>query len=485
MSLLISGGRLPGGIEADVLIEGGRIVQVGGPIDAPGAEVLDARDGFIIPGLWDTHVHFGQWTRSRNWIDIPATASPESVCAVVAVAVADGRDERPVVGFGHRTAGWSRPATVEELDAVSGDRPVFLISGDAHNGWLNSAALRLMGEPPRPGTVDETQWFALLARISNLPGTRPSRGEELAAVSELAARGLVGIVDLEFSDAVTDWPLRIADGIDALRVRAGVYGHQLEQVLAAGLRTGDDLPGGNGIATMGPVKAISDGSMSTSTAWCDAAPPAHAGMGAPNISPQQLRELLHRATAAGLEVAVHAIGDLAVASALDAFAATGARGSIEHAQLLRLVDVPRFAQLGVTAGMQPAHLLDDRDLADALWGGATSRAFMARSLLDAGARLALGSDAPVSEPDPWQAMAAAVWRSGDERPAWHQEQAITAAEALAASVDGRRLEAGGPGDVVVVESDPLAPGLADEVAHRLRTMAVRATVCAGRVTFGA
>ena len=146
--------------------------------------------------------------------------------------------------------------------------------------------------------------------------------------------------------------------------------------------------------------------------------------------------------------------------------------------------MPRFAALGVTASMQPAHLLDDRDLTDRVWGDRSSRAFMARALLDAGARLVLGSDAPVARPDPWLAMASAVWRSADDRPSWHQEQAITAAEALFASVDGQSLTVGGRGDVVVLESDPLTPGPAQEVAERLRSMRIRSTVCAGRPTHG-
>ncbi|NHB85403.1 amidohydrolase family protein [Tessaracoccus sp. HDW20] len=205
---------------------------------------------------------------------------------------------------------------------------------------------------------------------------------------------------------------------------------------------------------------------------------------APNLPAERLHALLRRAASAGLDAAVHAIGDRAATLALDAFEATGAHGSVEHAQLLSHADVPRFAALRVTASMQPAHLPDDRDLTDLVWGDRAERAFMARSLLDAGATLALGSDAPVARPDPWLAMAAAVWRSSDDRPGWHQEQAITAREALSASTDGQRLRVGARGDVVVVESDPLQPGPADEVAGRLRTMRVRSTICGGRLTHG-
>jgi predicted amidohydrolase YtcJ len=168
---------------------------------------------------------------------------------------------------------------------------------------------------------------------------------------------------------------------------------------------------------------------------------------------------------------------------LDAFAVTGASGSVEHAQLLRHVDVPRFASHGVTASMQPHHLVADRDPAGVLWADRTDRLYLARSILDAGGKLALGSDAPVSPPDPWLAIATAVHRSGDGRPGWHPEQSLTPREALAASVDGQRVVPGARGDLVVLGADPVAED-ADPAttAARLRAMGVRATVCAGRVT---
>ncbi len=134
--------------------------------------------------------------------------------------------------------------------------------------------------------------------------------------------------------------------------------------------------------------------------------------------------------------------------------------------------------------MQPAHLLDDRDVTVHLWPDRQDRCFPLRSLLDAGAVLALGSDAPVSPLDPWLAMAAAVHRSADDRAPWVPGEALTAAQALAAGTDGRgTLVAGAPGDVVVLDRDPLAPqdGTAATAAH-LRAVTVAATVVGGRVT---
>ena len=216
--------------------------------------------------------------------------------------------------------------------------------------------------------------------------------------------------------------------------------HLLDDVIAAGLRTGDPLPGCDDRATMGPLKIISDGSLNTRTAWCcEPYGDAHQleyPSGQPNLSGVDLREQLGRAHAAGLEVATHAIGDAAVQEALAAYADTGARGSIEHAQMARRDDVRRMAELGIRASVQPAHLLDDRDLTDKIWGERAERCFAFRWMLDDGVELALGSDAPVSPLDPWLAMAAAVHRSADERGPWHGEQALTVREVLASL--GRR-----------------------------------------------
>ncbi len=494
-SLLVRGGRIvpldEGGAEqvADVRIHDGVIVEVGPDLPSAGEPELDAAGGWVLPGLWDAHVHFSQYVRAYSWVDVAGSDGPEEVCRRMAAVVA-GRpaDGSAVIGFGYRSAPWERVGTVAELDAVASDRPLVVIAGDAHNGWLNSAALAAFGLPPREGPIVENEWFAVFGRLDDLHGAAPTPAQEDAVVALLAARGLTGLVDLEFEAPFRTWPARVARGLRSLRVRAGVYPHQFEEVLAAGWRTGDALPGGEGLATMGPLKIITDGSMGTRTAWCcqpycDASPGEPHPAGYANLTTDELRALFTRAHAAGLQVAAHAIGDRANAAVLDAFAATGASGSVEHAQLLRREDVPRFGALGVTASMQPHHLVADRDPAALLWGDRTDRLYLARSVLAAGGAVALGSDAPVSPPDPWLAIATAVHRSGDYRPGWHAEESLTPRQALACSVDGQRIAVGRRGDVVVVGSDPLWQNddPAATAAH-LRAMPVRATVCAGLVT---
>lgn len=265
------------------------------------------------------------------------------------------------------------------------------------------------------------------------------------------------------------------------------------------------MPGCGLRQTFSVLKIISDGSLNTGTAWCCDPYPAGAGAAAPggavlshdrlnygaaNYTVAELDELVSRAVRHGVDVSTHAIGDAAVAQALDVHERWSAAGSIEHAQLVRRADLPRMARLGLRASVQPAHLLDDRDPTEQNWPDRTERCFALRWMLDAGVRLALGSDAPVAPLDPWLAMAAAVHRSADEREPWHAEQSLTVEEALAASVDGQgTVQVGMPADLVALDSSPfLTPqassgqeaSSADHARH-LRTMRSALTVIDGQV----
>jgi len=471
----------------DVLVEHGTVTAVGPRLERPaGTEVVEAGGRWLVPGLWDQHVHMAQWTLASQRLDLAPERSPETVVARVAERIAE-HPGLPVIGWGHRAGSWERDVTVSELDAVSGDTAVVLISGDGHHAWLNTTALMHLAMPVRDSVVRETEWFAAYPRLATLVGNDGTSPEAYRrTLAHAASLGIVGFTDFEFGASRAEWAERWSQGCDTLRVRWATYADTLEDVIAAGLRTGDSLLGDDRL-TMGPLKIISDGSLNTRTAWC-CEPYADAHRleypaGQPNQPPDELRRLLARAHGAGLEVATHAIGDAAVADALAAYAETGARGSIEHAQLVGRADVRRMAELGIRASVQPAHLLDDRDLTEKVWPDRAGRCFAFRWMLDDGVDLVLGSDAPVSPLDPWLAMAAAVHRSADEREAWHGEQALTPREALAASVDGQPTVAvGSRGDLVLLDADPAGPAdSAAEAAAVLRTMSVSLTVVAGRV----
>jgi len=463
--LVLRGARLaPGAGTVDVAVDAGRIAAVGRVPDTGREEIaLDGRR--LIPGLWDRHVHFDQWARTRARLDLSAVASVEAACAAVAAEDPAGL----LVGFGFRWATWAEVPTAAPLDSAR-SAPTVLLSGDLHTAWVNTAAAESLGT--LPGLLREDDAFAVQVRLDTGPVPDALIRD---AVDAAAARGVVGISELELADNVEAWSGRVARGIDGLRVQAGFYPDLLDARVAAGARSGLAAEGARGLVTHGPLKVITDGSLNTRTAHC-IDPYPDGGVGMQNVAPPLLEELLSRATAAGIRVAIHAIGDRANAIALDAFAATGARGSIEHAQLLSDGDVARFARLGVIASVQPEHALDDRDAVDSLWAGRAGRTFPLRALLDAGAALALGSDAPVSPLDPWLGISAAVHRTRGDREPWRPEHAITVDEALSASTRGT-IAPGQPADLVALDADPHAAG-----AARLREMPVALTLLGGRPT---
>ncbi len=428
-------------------------------------------------------MHLGQWALAGRRLDLSHTSSPEEVLTIVAQAAGAGTtqgrrggDRRPIVGMGHRAGAWDRQVTVAELNAVCAAVPVVLINSDCHHGWLNTAALDALGLARRDTVVAEAEWFAAYPLVATVLEDPPAPADYQNVLRKAAAQGIVGLVDFEFGAPWSDWAQRWHEGCDLLRIRWSPYRDQLDSVRAAGLCSRVALPGADDRLSVGSLKIISDGSLGTRTAWCYEPYADTGGCGAPNQSDTELAELLAEGTRAGLSVATHAIGDRALDTALKAYAATGARGSIEHAQLTTSQGIAAMARLGLTASVQPAHLLDDYQTTDRVWADRTDRCFTLRSLLDRGVAVALGSDAPVAPLDPWLAIATAAHRGlpGDEP--WHPEQAITAAEAIAASADGTRIAVGQPGDLALLDFDPLASDAAG-----LRAMRVALTCVAGQV----
>lgn len=482
--LVLADVRFPGqpGLHAVQLGDDGlvaRIAPAGEPRTRPADVPVLKLDGrYVIPGLWDEHVHMSQWALAANRIDLSGAASARQAADVVRAALADRTDDgSTVVGVGFRDAVWADLPTLELLDGVTRAVPTALLSHDLHCVWLNSAAAKRHGvRVDASGLLREEPAFQLTRELGKLPDTIVDAWVRDAAQAA-AARGIVGIVDFEMTWNRDAWLRRITAGFDSLRVEAGVYPQDLDRAIAEGMHTGQALDGG-GLLRVGPLKVLIDGSLNTRTAYC-VDPYPSGDRGVLTVGAAELLALLVRAGESGFVPAVHAIGDGANEIALDAFAAARIGGRIEHAQFLRSEDFERFGELGLTASVQPVHALDDRDTADSNWAGRTDRAFPLRSLLAAGATLALGSDAPVAPLEPWLAMSAATTRERqDGRAPWHPEQALTRTEALAASTRGRgTVRVGGAADLVVLDGDPLTVPDAMFAA-----MPVAATLVAGRFT---
>ncbi|WP_311257303.1 amidohydrolase family protein [Microbacterium sp. WCS2018Hpa-9] len=467
----------------DIFIEDGRISDIApaGALD-PQGEILEGNGAWAVPGLWDNHVHTVQWALAAERVALGSAASASEAAAIMAAAapLPDGRK----VGSGFRDAMWPDRPTLALLDNVTGEVPTYLINADVHSTWLNSAALRLEGFDSVDGMLREQDAFEISRRLNAVD---PDRGDAavLDAGERAASRGVTGLVDFDMAWNADAWPRRVAAGFAAHRVEFAIYPFDLERAIRAGLRSGEldqaeDAPeAGRDLIHVGPLKVISDGSLGTRTAACSHAYPGDPeNFGVLTVPPAELAELLTVATGAGLAVAVHAIGDRAVTGALDAFTASGAVGTIEHAQLVRHADLARFGRLGIVASVQPQHALDDRDLVGRHWAGQTSIGYPLGALRDAGVELRFGSDAPVAPLDPWQAIAAAVTRTDDDRDPWHPEERLTREQALRASVR-TSVRPGELADITLCGYDPLTASGAD-----LRGMPVTATMVAGRLTYG-
>ncbi|HEV7650316.1 MAG TPA: amidohydrolase family protein [Actinophytocola sp.] len=471
------------GRRADVRVENGRVAAVEpAGTGSEGADVIDGRGGTVLPGLVDAHVHMLQWASVRQRVSVAAARSAAHAVELLVAAQGPPGDTGLLAGAHYRETFWRVPPHKDLLDRAFPARPVAVFSNDLHAVWLNSRALTLVGREHPTGVLVEADAMAVTAALPT-PETAESDRWVLEATDAAAARGITAVADYEYADTAADWTRRLAVRAPSTRVRCVIPRFRLDHAIELGHRTGVELPGTDGLLTVGPLKVFLDGSLNTRTAFChDPYPgdfPDDEYPGELLITEDALRELVERAAAHGISPALHAIGDGANRVALDVLAAAGvANARIEHAQLLNPGDVARFAELGITAGVQPAHAPDDRDVADRYWSGRTARAFAYADLLKAGTRLEFGSDAPVAPLDPWDGIASAVTRTDDDRPPWHPEQNLPLPAALAASAGGRTTVAvGDPADLVVTGRD-----LRDLPPDELRDMPIVATILGGRTT---
>lgn len=465
-----------GDVLVDVEINDGSIAGIR-PAGSTTGESVDIDGRWLLPGMWDHHVHFGEWAYTLRRIDLSRVASAAEAADVMKLHVLAQDDPNgTVIGVGIRDALWPDNASTRQLlDNAVGDRSVVLINSDLHSCWLSTAAARVYGYTDHPtGLLQEDDCFAFVARLKQAPTEQHDEWVRDAALAA-AARGIVGITDLDMEPNIDNWTRRFGNGFDLLRVDAAIYTQYLDQAIEDGRFSGETLTD-DGLLRVGSFKILTDGSLGTRTAYCVDPYPGTHDHGLLTVPPDRLVPLLRKAMDARILLTVHAIGDEANRLALDAIEAVGGRGNIEHAQLLRREDIPRIAALGLAASVQPEHAMDDRDIADQYWAGRTDRSFMLRSLLDAGIELRFGSDAPVAPLDPWVTISAAVSRARDGREPWHPEQAVTASEAIDASTRSSVAE-GQPADLIAVELDPYS---AD--GEQLRSMPVALTLLAGRVT---
>jgi len=453
-------------------IAGGRVVSVGtrdqvADVAAPGARVIDAGEAAVIPGLHDFHVHLVTLARGRAAIGLEDAADGVEVLSRLRAAAARGGD-------GWITGrGWSEAQLAGvppgALDAAVGERLAFLSSHDGHSAWASAAALRLAGlgaTTPDPdggrlerdddgeptGVLRETA-FDLVAPFVAHPQGDALRAPLDATLRELATLGITGASEAgDYTDAngvgadaamgdayssLTD----LGDLVDGrLRLTLGIPVDAISAAASRGLRTAMPLDHRRTMR-FGWAKEYADGALGSGTAALfEPRSCGDGGNGILRVTPDGLDAIFAVGRAAGIGLAVHAIGDRAAAMVLDAVeraptrVAGQLRDRMEHAQLLRETDAGRMPRLGVVASIQPIHAAADRDLVESCWDGRQDGAYAWRSLRTAGAHLAAGSDAPFESVNPWLGIFAAVHRRlpADHRGDWRPGQALSIAEALSA-----------------------------------------------------
>src|SRR3954454_12937741 len=453
-------------------------------------EVLDLGGRVVVPGFSDAHVHFPTWALAQTEVNLDGCGSLDEALERLRAAPrpTDGRWLR---GYGWRSGDWQpqQEPTRQDLDTITGGTPAAMIAKDYHSIWLNTAALSLAGgdlevqggvverdaggEPT--GVLREEAAWRFKERYMVWPDEEYL--EAMRTGIKLAnSRGVTAVHDKDgWLGALRLWSQLEERGQLSLRVWQSIPHDKLDDAVSIGMRSGMGSPW----LRLGYLKVFMDGTLGSQTAWM------LDDSGVRITSGEELADIVRRGAAAGFPVAVHAIGDKANREALDAFEQTsdvwkplGLRQRIEHCQLLAPEDLPRFGELGVACSVQFSHAPSDRDMADQYWAGKTDGAYAFRSLLESGAVVANGSDAPIEELDPLAGIRAGVRRSIDERDAWHPEQTLTVDQAFQATSVGPawlarderrrgRLIPGQVADLVVLDRDPWE----DLDAHVVATMA--------------
>jgi hypothetical protein len=446
-----------------VAVSHGRIAYVGSRAGAqarvgPKTKVIDLAGAALFPGFTDSHAHLDGIGERELTLNLEGSKSAAEVTQRLKAYIAEHHPSGTIVGRGWIETGWPEHRFLEkgDLDAAAPDQPVILTRADGHALTANSAALKaahidaatpdpfggqvLKGPDGQPTGMLVDNAMALARGLAGKPTREDRLGRFRAAFKVETAYGWTGVhfmsanmADvplLEEMDKAGEAPLRVYNMVDY----AGAG-----PLLASGPRATPD-----GRITTRGIKLYMDGALgSRGAALFEPYADAPSIKGTLVTQPDAMRRALTQALAAGIQVSTHAIGDRGNATALDlyedAFKANPAKGRaarwrIEHAQILRPEDIPRFHADGVIASMQPSHAIGDFHFAKARLGLARLKgAYAWKSLLKSGAVVVGGSDAPVERGDPLIEFYAAVARKdlkGYSDADWHPEEALSRSEAL-------------------------------------------------------
>lgn len=527
-----------------VALSDGRVLAVGGddqirPLATPDTRVIDAQGATVLPGFIESHLHLFMGGSELAHLQLLGVKGADALADAVR-RYADARPEMPViVGQGCDYAVLDRSLTRHDLDKILPDRPVVVLAADHHTAWANTAALRaagiLQGRALNPGNeivmgtdglaTGELREFEAKGPVLRLAGEHrimagiatgeepdpPATEAEMRADSVAMARGLAHCARHGLTSLVNmDGNLYSLQVLDALRQQGKLTARVRVPFHYRPHRKPDDLAGASAMAEAFDddwlssrfVKFFMDGVIDSTTAVrLDDYPGQPGYKGAPALhAPESFAAACIEADRRGLQIATHAIGDGAVRRTLDGYAAAraangprDARHRIEHIEMIDRADIPRMAELGVIASIQPCHVPGALDFPleptmGVIGADRWADAYLCRTLAEAGVRLAFATDWPVADVDPLRCIQSALTRqpfpgAGDERLRLHDVlAAYTIGGAYAEHTEDRKgmLCPGYLGDVVVL-SDNIEAVPVDEIG----SMSVAVTICGGHVVWEA
>ena len=431
----------------------------------PDTEVIDLGGKLAVPGLIEGHAHFLSLGRAKMRIDLNGVADFEEIVAMVEAAAAEAEPGQWILGRGWHQEKWTSTPQPnvsglpyhDKLSAVSPDNPVFLTHASGHASMVNAVALEMAGidartpDPPGGEIVRDGRGRAigiLRETAENLVGQLIEDTWDEATIRRTAglageeslAHGITSFQDAGASFFEVEVLAAMADAGE-LPVRLWVMLGEDNDSLEAGLPGYEVYRQGDGYLTVGGIKRYADGALGSHGAWLlEPYSDLPDSIGLNVMTPEELRASARLASEHGLQLCMHAIGDRANRVTLDIYEETitsrddgrQLRWRVEHAQHLDPEDIPRFAELGVIAAMQPIHCTSDGPWVPVRLGDDRARegAYMWRDLLDSGAVIASGTDAPVERVDPLASYYAAVTRRLPNGTDFYPAQNMTREEAL-------------------------------------------------------
>ena len=499
-----------------IVIRDGRIAWVGAdsslPAWATAGETIDASGMTVLPGLVDAHAHIAGLGASLDTVDLVAASSYDEVITRILEDARDKPSGEWILGRGWDQNDWAVKEFPDAatLDRAVENRPVWVVRIDGHAGLASSAAMRaarITAQTPDPqgGRIlrnadgSPTGVFIdaamdLVERVIPPPSRPVRRARIVEATRNIAARGLTGVHDAGVDQ---DTIQLMRELIDAGELPIRVYAMLSDdsELLDYWFERGPLIDYGDHL-TVRSVKLYADGALGSRGAALLAPysdDPSNSGLMI--ASTDHVASRAQAASTAGFQVGTHAIGDRAVRNVIDAYESAGIRPEqrfrIEHLQVVSPEDFPRLSGLGIISAMQPTHATSDMPWAEDRLGADRVRgAYAWRTVLDAGSRLALGSDFPVEQVDPFLGIYAAVTRQdleGAPAGGWFADQRLTLEEAIrgftldaafAAFEEDRRgtIEVGKWGDLTIVEPEPR-----ESAANMLTSTKVRYTIVNGRI----